>query len=1256
MNVSMLKENSLKFASIIRFMNKIDFTRLHILSLLILGLLIGCQTPSAPSSTPPTPVPGKLPKQDRIDLAMEMEFELTKDPATNTVPRERLYDAWAETQRIISTQSTRTGTSSIIWEERGPSNVGGRTRSIIIDANDPTNNTVWAGGVSGGLFKTTNISAADPAWRPVDDLFDNLAVSCMAQDPGNPNIMYFGTGEGWFNADALRGLGIWKTMDGGQTWNRLSSTANATFYYTQKLVVTNTGIVFASTSNGGLLRSTDRGNTWTTVLGLGTFSNSSEATDIELASDGTLYVSMGIFSQGSVWKSSDNGGSWTQLTTGLPGSGFERVEIASAPSDPNRIYLLLQDGSNNQCAGIYRSTNGGNSFTAVNNPSAIGMSSFTRNQAWYDLICAVDPNNPDILTIGGVDLLRSTNGGNSWTQITQWFGGGGLQYVHADQHEIVYVNSNLVFYGNDGGVWRSTNGGVTITERNGGYNVTQFYSCAIHPDEGTDYFLGGTQDNGTHRVTAPGFSPSLRVSGGDGSFAHIDEDEPNIQMSGYTYQNYVITTNNWQSSSGAGDGSQTGAFINPTDYDSEANTLYCAHDGGTFYRISGIGGGRSESQLTVPAFGGGTVRHVSVSPNVSNRVYFGTSNGRVVRVDNAHTGSPTGVRLNPTGGPRGSISCIAIEEGNDNHLLVTSSNYGIVSIWETFNAGGTWLNREGNLPDFPVRWVVFNPSNTNSAILATELGVWSTDDLNQSQVQWSPNVTMPNTRVSMLQVRESGTILAGTYGRGFYTSSGLELPNIEFALSQQLVFESSDGGQLDDCNGFTEIRIPITISTPPAVPVPVLINFGPSTTIEPEDYNFVPSNLLLFPPGVADTQFLTIQLANDGLIEGNEFMELLIDLPAQGSATVGEQNQVFLIFKDGIDEFDQVATALNEADSHPVPPNKTIYFHTADERLLAKFENLSGHDFGCVSIEIDRAGTSALDFTDGYSARNQVAEKTLYISADQVSDTASYRLTLYLTEEEATGWALATGLSATSDLHILNTSVPVSQFSPEAPAPAPFTLLETNTVVSSGNYLLTTTVEGSTFGGFGFGATGQLLDVASGNDLVFEGEALKESNRIFWELSGSYAWSFFDVFEVNEDGSESFLIRVEAQGSNNTYEAFDLDPTEGINRYKLYLQTETGDYAWSDVVEIVWENVPDQQFPVAPNPFTDAISLFPGDENVSYEVSLYSLSGQLIASDTFLSDGVFIWDLLPYSIPNGVYLLILEGKGQERQVYKLMKR
>lgn len=1224
-----------------------------LLSFLIV-ISIGCQ-PSSPSVSPPDPIPGKLPKKDRIDLAMQMEFELTKDPATNTVPRERLYSSWAETQRRLQNISTRTGVNEIVWEERGPSNVGGRTRAMLLDANDPSGNTMFAGGVSGGLWKTTNIASTTPQWTPVDDLFDNLAVSAIAQDPNNPSIMYFGTGEGWFNADALRGLGIWKSTDGGQTWNRLASTAIPTFYYCQKLVVDATGAVFASTSSAGLVRSLDGGNTWSTVLGLGTFSNQSEATDIELASNGDMYAAMGIFNQGQLWKSVNRGNTWTQLTNGLPASGYERVEIASAPSDPNRIYVLLQAAGDNDCEGIYRSNNAGGSFTAVNNPAALGMSSFTRNQAWFDLICAVDPNDPNTLMIGGVDLLRSTSGGNSWTQVSQWFGGGGLQYVHADQHEIIYTNSSIVYFGNDGGVWRSSNGGVTITERNDAYNITQFYSCAIHPDKDENYFIGGTQDNGTQRVTSATFGPAFEVSGGDGSFAHIDEDEPNIQMSGFTYQSYVITTNSWNSASGAGDGSQNGAFINPTDYDSETNILYCAHRSGNFYRISGIGGGRSENLIPIAAFGGGTVRHVMVSQNIANRVYFGLSNGRVVRVDNADSPNPVGVQINTSGGPRGSISCVAIENGNDNHLLVTSSNYGIVSVWETFDAGGTWTNKEGDLPDMPVRWAMFSPANSNVALLATELGVWATDDLAATSVQWIPNPTIPNTRVSMLQSRESGTILAGMYGRGFYTTSSLEIPTVALTKSQLLVKEASDAGRFDNCEGYTEVIIPIAITSAPAEPVPVLLEFGPSTTVEPEDYKFVPSQLILFPPGVADTQFVTLQIANDGRTEGPEFLEIELNLPVQGRATIAENNKLFVVTNDGLADFSQVATELGDFDAHDVNRKGSTFFHLADEKLIAKFENLGNHDFGCVSITIDRAGTGVSQFQDSYSDRNSLGDKTLFVTADNPSDSTSYRLTLYVAGQEALGWQEATGQDFEANIQLLRSEGAISEFSPETPNPSTFETLETSVVTSGNNFLLTTTVAGNLFGGFAFGAPGTALEL-SGNDFIFEGEPLKESNRLFWNLTGSFEWAFFEVFEVEEDGTETLLTTVDGLSGVQKYEAFDLVPVEGINRYKLYLQTTDGSFAESEIVEILWESVPDQIFPVAPNPFVDVLNIFPGDEDVTYTMNLYNINGQLVASEGFVSDGIFVWSLDGYGIAGGVYFLELTGEGQEREVYKLMKR
>ena len=204
----------------------------------------------------------KLERQDGIDMAMAYEFELTKDPALNIVPRERLLVAENyRLQKLASLSRTTTAVPGINWSERGPSNVGGRTRSLLYDANDAGNGykKVFAGSTGGGIWVTTDITAATPTWTRIDDLLGNLAVTTLAQDPSNTQNIYAGTGEGWFNSDAIRGLGIWKSSNGGTSWSQLTSTSNSTFYYVQKVVVTSTGVVLAATRNGGAQRSTDGG-------------------------------------------------------------------------------------------------------------------------------------------------------------------------------------------------------------------------------------------------------------------------------------------------------------------------------------------------------------------------------------------------------------------------------------------------------------------------------------------------------------------------------------------------------------------------------------------------------------------------------------------------------------------------------------------------------------------------------------------------------------------------------------------------------------------------------------------------------------------------------------------------------------------------------------------------------------------------------------------------------------------------------------
>ena len=717
----------------------------------------------------------KVSKYDRIDLAMEHELEMTKDPALGIIPRERLIQAKLQMEQM---SHFRAAIPNINWQERGPNNVGGRTRAIMVDPNDATRKTVFSASVAGGLWKTTNIFAPQPNWAPVNDFFENIAITTITYNPANTQVMYFGTGEGWYNSDAVRGNGIWKSTDGGNNWTQLTSTANPTFHYVQKMEVASNGHVFAATRNSGIQKSTDGGNTWTKVLGSGAGGMTNTAADVEIAANGDIYCALGIMTTDGIYKSTDGGNTFTKLTSGLPSSGYTRIELACAPSDANRVYAIL-NGSNNDALGIYRSINGGSNWTAVANPtiSGYGTSNFCRSQGWYNLTMAVDPQNAGNVFIGGIDLLKSTNGGDSWTQISQWFGNG-FPYVHADQHTIVFSpgSKDTIYFGNDGGIYLSKNGSTaapTFQSKVSNYNVTQFYAAAMHPDSFSNHFLAGAQDNGTHRFSTSGVNTTVEVTGGDGAFCHIDQDQPQYQFTSYVYNYYRRSSNGGNSFTNA-DYDGSGRFINPTDYDNAGNKLYAAHDNGKYLRWENPQSGSTFTEVSVAAFSNQKVSAVTVSPNVANRVYFGFSNGLVVKVDNANTNTPTATVMNSNAsGMNYYVSCIEVEKGNDNHLLVTFSNYGVPSVWETSNGGSSWASVEGNLPDMPVRWALFNPNNASQAIIATELGVWSTDNLSGSSTIWgASNSGLSNVRVDMLQVRSSDKlVIAATHGRGLFSTN-----------------------------------------------------------------------------------------------------------------------------------------------------------------------------------------------------------------------------------------------------------------------------------------------------------------------------------------------------------------------------------------------------------------------------------------------------------------------------------------------------
>jgi hypothetical protein len=411
----------------------------------------------------------------------------------------------------------------------------------------------------------------------------------------------------------------------------------------------------------------------------------------------------------------------------------------------------------------------------------ISPDDFTRGQAWYDLTIAVHPTNANEVLVGGIDLFKTADGGATWNQLSKWWDGvpTTAPVVHADQHEILYRPGfpGEAIFGNDGGVYYGSNlsagtSSAEILARNKNYNVTQFYSAALHPVL-PNYMLGGTQDNGTLKFTNAGFGSATEANGGDGAMCFIDQLDPSLQIVSYVYNDISISKNGGASFHQLMSDFESGHFINIGEYDPHRKMLYTARDASSLYRIKVSNTNPNEQLVNIPGLGSlATAMRVSPFTTSQSNLYVGTQAGRIFKIANAEVTTPVITELTSNALPTGSISSIAFGASED-QILITFFNYGIESIWETRNGGDTWQNKEGiDFPNMPVRWAEYHPLNPDQAYVATELGVWSTDNINVANPVWkSTNGGLANVRTDMLQIRKSDRmIMASTHGRGVFTA------------------------------------------------------------------------------------------------------------------------------------------------------------------------------------------------------------------------------------------------------------------------------------------------------------------------------------------------------------------------------------------------------------------------------------------------------------------------------------------------------
>ena len=428
--------------------------------------------PQAKSTT--EKVSGKE-EMDRPDEAAFAEYVKTLDPALKAVPGERIL---AANQAADALGRMKSGMDQLTWTAH-PTNMGGRTRTLMFDPNDPAGLKLWAGSVTGGLWYNTDPTGG-AEWTPLNDFWSNLSISCMTFDPNNKQTFYAGTGESQtaliiYRESSGRGTGIMRSTDGGQTWAPMPSTQNWP-YVTDILVRDEAGVsvIYAGVVSGvykgiahlatptnGLYRSTDNGNSWTQVLPNVPGKNFSYApSDIETNADGTMIfigTTYGVNvddnfndrSGAACILASADGLSWTvnnsyqqrilaETTNKYPG----RVMLCKAPSNPNMIFAIVASGYVRSdkfigygCQFLLKSSDKGATWTELNFPG--GFASLS----WHAFVVSVSPLNPNIIWLGGLDTWRSTNGGAAWTKLSNWaemYGNGSDKYVHADIHVIKY--------------------------------------------------------------------------------------------------------------------------------------------------------------------------------------------------------------------------------------------------------------------------------------------------------------------------------------------------------------------------------------------------------------------------------------------------------------------------------------------------------------------------------------------------------------------------------------------------------------------------------------------------------------------------------------------------------------------------------------------------------------------------------------------------------------------------------------------------
>ena len=481
------------------------------------------------STSEPKYTPVSLEEQSAAGAAAYLHG-LRANQITGTVNQEDIQSA------IESLADMPESAIGLNWAERGPNNRGGRTRGLAINPTDPSE--MYVGSVSGGLYKSNNSGLS---WTEVNPDQENLAVMTIAYSKDGD--VYYGTGEGLYNtwttgygastSSGFPGAGVFKKGVNDAGFTQLASTDGFSSVGAIVTDPTNNDKVYIGTSSGIRL-STNGGSTWSNPL-QGQIGSNGTCWDIHMDAGGNIWGTLG----GRTMKSADGGSTWDEVSkssagsTGLPRSGG-RIMFASAANDEDYVYVV-QITSGNALAGVYRTTDGGDTWSKIGQKSTY-FDPFCSSQCQgeYDLAVGVDPSNKNRVIVGGITVWEWEQG-QGWNQVN----GFGPYNIHSDNHDVVWhpTDSSKVYIVNDGGIYFSNNGGDTWQTLNKNYVTTQFYDIGISADR---YVVGGTQDNGSWVMDGLGNTTNEGRSlgavdgfSGDGGYSTISWLVPKIYFTEY---------------------------------------------------------------------------------------------------------------------------------------------------------------------------------------------------------------------------------------------------------------------------------------------------------------------------------------------------------------------------------------------------------------------------------------------------------------------------------------------------------------------------------------------------------------------------------------------------------------------------------------------------------------------------------------------------------------------------------------------------